>query len=225
MVGARVRRQQVAYTRSRGLSDRRACVVLSVARSALGYQSRLAVRDAPALAAMRRLAAQYPRYGYRRIRVFLRREVHVMSPDRAHRLWRHAGLQVPRRRCGGGEHSIRGAGAAGSQRGCQTDTTAVPCQAAGDLLATAAAARVKGGTKLDQMAEENQTTWPLGRVSENGCAKGCVRMVERQRRGGRACCVRDDSCRRSAPGCGRDESADRAARQSAVRSRRSRSIR
>ena len=98
MVGARVRRQQVAYTRSRGLSDRRACAVLSVARSALGYQSRLAVRDAPALAAMRRLAAQYPRYGYRRIRIFLRREGHVMSPDRAHRLWRHAGLQVPRRR-------------------------------------------------------------------------------------------------------------------------------
>ena len=30
MVGARVRRQQVAYTRSRGLSDRRACAVLSV---------------------------------------------------------------------------------------------------------------------------------------------------------------------------------------------------
>ena len=98
MVGARVRRQQVAYTRSRGLSDRRACAVLSVARSTLGYQSRLAVRDAPALTAMRRLAAQYPRYGYRRIRIFLRREGHVMSPDRAHRLWRHAGLQVPRRR-------------------------------------------------------------------------------------------------------------------------------
>ena len=31
---------------------------------------------------------------------------------------------------------------------------------------------VKGGTKLDQMAEENQTIWPLGRVSENGCAAG-----------------------------------------------------
>ena len=58
MVGARVRRQQVAYTRSRGLSDRRACAVLSVVRSTMGYQSRLAVRDAPALAAMRRLAAQ-----------------------------------------------------------------------------------------------------------------------------------------------------------------------
>ena len=38
MVGARVRRQQVAYIRSRGLSDRRACAVLSVARSTMGYQ-------------------------------------------------------------------------------------------------------------------------------------------------------------------------------------------
>ena len=65
MVGARLRRQQVASARSRGLSGRRACALLSVARSSLGYQSRLAVRDAPALAAMRRLAAQYPRYGYR----------------------------------------------------------------------------------------------------------------------------------------------------------------
>ena len=98
MVGARVRRQQVAYAQTRGLSRRRACALLSVARSTLGYQSRLMARDAPALAAMRRLAAQYPRYGYRRIRIFLEREGHMMSPDRTHRLWRQAGLQVPRRR-------------------------------------------------------------------------------------------------------------------------------
>ena len=37
MVGARVRRQQVAYAQSRGLSGRRACALLSVARSTLGY--------------------------------------------------------------------------------------------------------------------------------------------------------------------------------------------
>ena len=74
--------------------------MLSVARSTLGYQARLAVRDASAVAAMRRLAAQSPRDGYRRSRIFLRREGHVMSPDRTHRLWRHAGLQVPRRRVG-----------------------------------------------------------------------------------------------------------------------------
>jgi putative transposase len=69
-----------------------------MARSALRYESRLAVRDAPVLAAMRKLAAQYPRYGYRRIRVFLGRRGQTMSADRAHRLWRQAGLQVPRRR-------------------------------------------------------------------------------------------------------------------------------
>jgi putative transposase len=98
MVGARVRRQQVAYAQARGLSGRRACALLTVARSTLGYQSRLATQDTPVLAAMRRVASQYPRYGYRRIRIFLRREGHAMSPDRAHRLWRQAGLQVPRRR-------------------------------------------------------------------------------------------------------------------------------
>jgi len=98
MVGARVRRQQVAYAQGRGLSSRRACALLSVARSTLGYQSRLAVRDAPAIAAMRTLAGQYPRYGYRRIRIFLKRVGHAMSADRTHRLWRQAALQVPRRR-------------------------------------------------------------------------------------------------------------------------------
>src|ERR1700676_1057958 len=90
MVGARVRRQQVAYAQGRGLSSRRACALLSVARSTLGYVSRLAVRDAPALAAMRTLAGQYPRYGYRRIRIFLKRVGHAMSADRTHRLWRQA---------------------------------------------------------------------------------------------------------------------------------------
>ena len=98
MVGARARRQQVAYAQGRGLSGRRACALLSIARSTLGYQSRLAVRDAPVVAAMRTLAGQYPRYGYRKVRVFLARQGQAMSADRAYRLWRQAGLQVPRRR-------------------------------------------------------------------------------------------------------------------------------
>jgi putative transposase len=98
MVGARVRRQQVAFAVGRGLSRRRACALLSVARSTLGYTSRLAARDAPAVTTMRELAGQYPRYGYRRIRIFLKRAGHVMSPERTYRLWRQAGLQVPRRR-------------------------------------------------------------------------------------------------------------------------------
>jgi len=65
MVGARVRRQQVAYAEGRGLSRRRACSLLSVARSTVGYVSRLVARDADVLPPLRTLAAQYPRYGYR----------------------------------------------------------------------------------------------------------------------------------------------------------------
>jgi putative transposase len=98
MVSAPVRRRQVEYVHRRGLSIRRACALMSVARSTLRYESRLAKRDAPVLAAMRELAGQYPRYGYRRIQVFLGRRGHVMSADRTHRLWRLAGLQVPRKR-------------------------------------------------------------------------------------------------------------------------------
>ena len=56
MVGARVRRQQVAYAQGRGLSGRRACALLSVARSTLGYVSRLIARDAPVVPPMRTLA-------------------------------------------------------------------------------------------------------------------------------------------------------------------------
>lgn len=95
MVSASARRRQVAYVSKRGLSIRRACALLSVARSTLGYESRLTVRDGPALAVMRDLAAQYPRYGYRRIRVFLARRGHVMSADRAHRRGVCTGCKYP----------------------------------------------------------------------------------------------------------------------------------
>ena len=57
MVGVPVRREQVAYARRRGLSQRRSCTLLSVARSALGYRSVKAERDAPVLARLTALAS------------------------------------------------------------------------------------------------------------------------------------------------------------------------
>lgn len=51
---------------------------------------------------MRELAAQYPRYGYWMIQLLLAKEGTTMSPDRAYRLWRSAGLQVPRKRVASG---------------------------------------------------------------------------------------------------------------------------
>ncbi len=98
MVSACARRKQIAYVRQRGISLRRSCALLQVARSTIGYESTLVKRDAPVLAVMRELAAQYPRFGYRRIQVFLERRGHTMSADRAYRIWKKAGLQVPRRR-------------------------------------------------------------------------------------------------------------------------------
>jgi putative transposase len=98
MVSACGRKLQVAFARKRGLSARRACRLIGVARSTLTYRSKLATKDAPVIEAMRELSSQYPRFGYRRIHVFLARRGHAMSADRAHRLWRRAGLQVPRKR-------------------------------------------------------------------------------------------------------------------------------
>jgi putative transposase len=98
MVSVPARRQQVTYSRERGLSVRRACTLFSVARSSLHYESRLRAKNAAVVGRMKELSAQYPRYGYRRIAVFLGRDGHVMSDGRAQRLWSANGLQVPRKR-------------------------------------------------------------------------------------------------------------------------------
>jgi putative transposase len=98
MVSPRGRRDQVRFLQERGLSQRRACGLLDLPRSTLGYRLRQPEKDAAALAAMSRLSAQYPRYGYRRIRIFLRREGLAMGINRARRLWRKAGLGLPRKR-------------------------------------------------------------------------------------------------------------------------------
>ena len=98
MVSARVRREQVAYARRRGLSSRFACALLQVSRSTLGYESRMERRDAPLIDRMKALALENSRYGYRRVRVLLARQGISLSWARAHRLWWKAGLSLPRRR-------------------------------------------------------------------------------------------------------------------------------
>jgi putative transposase len=98
MVSVPARRSQVAYATAKGLSQRRACTLIGVGRSALRYRSVKAEKDAPVLKRMAELSALYPRYGYRRIAVFLGRDGHRLSFGRAHRLWRRAKLQVPRKR-------------------------------------------------------------------------------------------------------------------------------
>jgi transposase InsO family protein len=59
---------------------------------------------------MHRLALKWPRYGYRRIAVLLRKEHWPVNAKRIHRLWRAQGLQIrkkqrKRRRLGTGENA------------------------------------------------------------------------------------------------------------------------
>src|SRR5687767_12322947 len=98
MVSAEARREAVGYARSRGLSQRRACRLLAVARSALFYRSRLARRDRKMRRRLRVIARRWPRWGYRRAWALLRAKGHAVTPKRVHHLWRAAGLSLPQRR-------------------------------------------------------------------------------------------------------------------------------
>jgi len=98
VVSAPARRIAALHAIERGVPQRRACALMQVARSSLFYVPTLPQKNAPVVDAMRRLSQQYPRYGARRIRVFLRREGIELGKERCSRLWAEQGLQVPRKR-------------------------------------------------------------------------------------------------------------------------------
>ncbi len=99
-MSVQLRLEQARYAMGRGVTQRRACTLMSVARSGLVYECTMPAKDGPVMAAMREYSALYPGYGARRVRVFLQRDGMVMGRDRAARIWALASLQVrqsPRR--------------------------------------------------------------------------------------------------------------------------------
>lgn len=93
-----------------GISERRACRLVGLPRSTLRYQAK-AKADAELRTRLRELAAERPRFGYRRLHALLRREEYRVNHKRIHRLYRLEGLAVQRRRRkrvaegrGGGPH-------------------------------------------------------------------------------------------------------------------------
>ena len=98
MVSVQARREQVSYAMERGLSQRMSCALLSVSRSNLYYSPKMPVKDAPVIDAMKSLSGIYPRFGSRRIRIFLQRDGINLGKERCGRLWAKAGLQVPKKR-------------------------------------------------------------------------------------------------------------------------------
>jgi len=78
-----------------GISERRACRVLSQPRSTQRRRPQTANDEAALTADIIALAQQYGRYGYRRITALLRTAGWVVNKKRVERIWRREGLKVP----------------------------------------------------------------------------------------------------------------------------------
>jgi putative transposase len=80
----------------RGLSERRACRVVGLSRTASRYQS--CRQDGPLTERMLALAKEYPRYGYPLLHGLLKQEGLVQNPKRTHRIYKLLNLQVRTKR-------------------------------------------------------------------------------------------------------------------------------
>ncbi len=97
MVTPDAKRRAVAKARAmHGVSQRRACQALKVDRSTVRYASSRP-DDTALREAMKTVAAQRHRFGYRRIHVMLARQGIVMNQKKLRRLYREERLQVRRR--------------------------------------------------------------------------------------------------------------------------------
>ena len=93
-----MKREAVAYLRAEhGLSERRACSIVSADRTMIRYRSRRAP-DTVLRGRLRDLANERRRFGYRRLFVLLRREGEPSGINRIYRLYREEGLTVRKRR-------------------------------------------------------------------------------------------------------------------------------
>lgn len=79
------------------VSERRACRVLGQARAVQRYAPQPRDDEEPLAARIVELAGAYGRYGYRRVTALLHHEAWRVNHKRVERIWRHAGLKVPRR--------------------------------------------------------------------------------------------------------------------------------
>ena len=80
-----------------GMSERRACALVALARSSCRYHGRAPDRGV-LRARLRVLAHARPRFGYRRLQVLLRREGVGVNHKCVYRLYRQEGLAVRRKR-------------------------------------------------------------------------------------------------------------------------------
>ena len=98
MVGPAVKREGVAHLwATMGLSERRACSIVSADRKMVRYRS-CRRPDTELRQQLRDLAYERKRFGYRRLFVLLRQEGEPSGVNRIYRLYREEGLTVRKRR-------------------------------------------------------------------------------------------------------------------------------
>ena len=91
------RRREAAYAVERyGVSERRACRLFGLTRSTWQYESKRG-SDSALRQRLRELAAQLPRYGYKRLHRRLRKGGVTVNHKKIYRLYREEGLLVRRR--------------------------------------------------------------------------------------------------------------------------------
>ena len=91
------RRAAVGWARERyGVSERRACRIVGIGRSTLRYRG-CRGEDERLRRRLCELAAERPRFGYRRLHALLRREGITVNHKRVERLYRAEGLVMRRR--------------------------------------------------------------------------------------------------------------------------------
>ncbi|WP_106407708.1 IS3 family transposase [Sinorhizobium alkalisoli] len=98
MVGPAAKREAVTHLKAvMGLSERRACQIISADRKTIRYRSSRPP-EVELRAKLRDLANERRRFGYRRLFVLLRRDGEPSGVNRIYRLYREEGLSVRKRK-------------------------------------------------------------------------------------------------------------------------------
>lgn len=109
MVSPSRRRDAVKYLLGRHpVSERRACNLVGQYRSTQRYSGVPRDLELRLVARMNELAAEYPRWGYRRVWSLLRGEGFTVNKKRVERLWRLEGHKVPAQRRKHGQKAVGG---------------------------------------------------------------------------------------------------------------------
>lgn len=97
MVSVPARREVVEFIKSKNISERRGCQLVSLNRKSCRYRHKICM-DKSLVEQVRTLALEHPRFGYRRIHALLKREGAEVNLKRIYRLWKQESLSLPKRR-------------------------------------------------------------------------------------------------------------------------------